>query len=434
MNRYELKLNSAKKDLRNFMPERYIEACDYKQDASYSEEGFGFSDLGMGLSNAFRPFKICSNDVYKVFYETYERKHEYTSWSYVNFCINYIVNIFKYFKDMVIHPTHMFLSYVLYHLTTEFFVRLVAGKLNDEVYWDLPRIKNQSLFMGLVNIIAWAVFKIPVDVIGHILEIVFGVALVALSPATIFIAMLLDPYFSEATKAEPESVHIYNVDLDQLESINKYLMQYFSISEPLLFASEKGVSLVSNLRDILKRNNGDASLAEEDIVGTNYDEIKDIVETFKEQNIPKDVNEADEIELKLARFAASLKLSPVSLKEVPTLFPGSGCSSPVPSGSGSGRSSPARSDSGSDLERGSQPGDDLNSIISNENNSAHSLPGPSVSGSDSGSDSDSEHSSQPGDDLNSNSDLNERDPDQVGDEMLTSEQLEELLAKQRYSV
>lgn len=353
MNRYELKLNSAKKDLRNFMPERYIEACDYKQDASYSEEGFGFSDLGMGLSNAFRPFKICSNDVYKVFYETYERKHEYTSWSYVNFCINYIVNIFKYFKDMVIHPTHMFLSYVLYHLTTEFFVRLVAGKLNDEVYWDLPRIKNQSLFMGLVNIIAWAVFKIPVDVIGHILEIVFGVALVALSPATIFIAMLLDPYFSEAPEAGPEGAHIHNIDLDQLEIINKYLMQHFSINDPLLLASEKGVSLVSNLRDILKSNNGDiASLAEEGIVGTNDDdEIKDIVETFKEQKIPKDVDEADEIELKLARFATSLKLLPsASLKVVPTLFPGSGCPSPVPSVSGSD------SQQGGDLS--SRDGDD----------------------------------------------------------------------------
>ena len=159
---------------------------------------------------------------------------------------------------------------------------------------------------------------------------------------------------------------------------------------------EKGTPRARFIEKVL---NSEILEAEEGIVGTNDDEIKDIVETFEEQIIPKDVDEADDIELKLARFAALLELSPVSLKKAPTLFPESGSSSPVPS---------------SDLEGDSQQGDDLKSTRSNE------------SPFDTGRSSPVPLGSEP-------VPLGSENSDQGGQDMYSSEQLAEFLAQQKNS-
>ena len=58
------------------------------------------------------------------------------------------------------------------------------------------------------NVLTW-LFFIPVEAVGHVLEIVFGLMLVAISPATILLSMIINSCSPFVGQEKPDVTEIF---------------------------------------------------------------------------------------------------------------------------------------------------------------------------------------------------------------------------------
>lgn len=153
---------------------------------SYSAKEF----LGSASCIA-RPFLGCINDVHAVLYEkTKFVRPVKKSWKFVNFIINLIYNWIRltaiYVYDYLLYPVMSAVMFVakqtVYHL-----YHIYRG--NWKKFMRLPKFSNWK--DGFLNTLAW-IFYVPLELFGHIVEIVSGLVLTLLSPLTVLVGLIIN--------------------------------------------------------------------------------------------------------------------------------------------------------------------------------------------------------------------------------------------------
>lgn len=235
------------------LPKRFSELKNVKRTT-----GFTGHELLYSFANWMRPFYFAMSDIHATLYNKmpYDEVVKF-KWgvinALVNFPYNWIKNIFVYLYDYLLYPIMSLFTFVFYRHTTGHLWSLLSGEYVK--FWRTPDLKT-PWYKAIFNVLTW-LFFIPVEAVGHVLEIVFGLMLVAISPATILLSMIINSCSPFVGQEKPDVTEIF--EYKSAQELDNELKQMFDTIPNIqsVFSYEDGnyiinKRIVETLDDISK--------------------------------------------------------------------------------------------------------------------------------------------------------------------------------------